>query len=183
MSLEDLQASQKFNLAKVQAAMEEFHKRVSQQASATRKSNNKTVNSKMANFEIGDYVLYADVWAESKDKLLTKWNGPAVVSKTISPWIYVVKNLVTGQEREAHASRLKFYADGSLEITDDFLAMVAHNSEGHVVSTIKDFRYNNSKIQHEFLIYFHPRKYSLDLPLIDYHSIDNLSVLQRQRNP
>jgi transposase InsO family protein len=151
-TLQELQESRKFNLERLQEAMENLHKYISTRSGATRKSAKGKQQGKMANFEIGDYVLYANVWTESKNKLLTKWNGPAMVTGTSSPWIYVIKNLVTGEEREAHASRLKFYADDSLELTGEFMSMVAHNSEGHVVSELKSFRFNKPKAQYEFLV-------------------------------
>ena len=63
----------------------------------------------MAQFELGDYALYMNVWANKRDKLSVTWCGPAVVSGIMSDWIFKVRNLVTGEEREAHASRLRFF--------------------------------------------------------------------------
>ncbi|OWZ06154.1 hypothetical protein PHMEG_00021630, partial [Phytophthora megakarya] len=50
-----------------------------------------------------------------------------------SNWIFRIKNLVRGDDREAQASHLKFYTDDSLEVSEDLLLHVAHISEGHVV--------------------------------------------------
>ena len=55
--------------------------------------------------------------------------------------MYSVKNLITQDERVAHATRLKFYADKDLNVTSDFLAQVAHNSEGFEVEALEDVRY------------------------------------------
>ncbi|ETV66230.1 hypothetical protein H257_17272 [Aphanomyces astaci] len=44
---------------------------------------------------------------------------PAQVVKTTSDWIFEIQNLVTGVVREAHSSRLKFYADNTLDVTED----------------------------------------------------------------
>ncbi|GMF45199.1 unnamed protein product [Phytophthora fragariaefolia] len=60
--------------------------------------------------------------------------GQKQVTAVTSNWIFKIKNLVTGDEREAHASRLKFYSDSSLEVSEELLQHVAHNREGHVVS-------------------------------------------------
>ncbi|KAI9922827.1 hypothetical protein PsorP6_001317 [Peronosclerospora sorghi] len=43
-----------------------------------------------------------------------------------------VANLITGDVGEVHESRLRFYADGKLYVTEDILAHVAHNGEDHV---------------------------------------------------
>ncbi|RQM21456.1 hypothetical protein B5M09_009761 [Aphanomyces astaci] len=94
-----------------------------------RKTHNKKRGMQMAQFVVGDYVLYQDV-----------------------SWLYDVKNLITGDEREAHASRLKFYADKSLHVSEDFKKHVTHNSEGYEVEAIVDTRYMAAKKADEVLI-------------------------------
>eukprot|EP00644_Phytophthora_capsici_P008513 jgi/Phyca11/16446/fgenesh1_pg.PHYCAscaffold_20_\ len=95
-------------------------------------------------FDIGDYVLYADVWQHTRTQ----------VTATISNWIFEIQNLITGQRKEAHASRLKFYADESLEVNEELLMHVAHNSEGHVVDTLLKARYNPSAKRHEIKVHW-----------------------------
>ena len=82
----------------------------------------------------------------------TKWCGPAVVTAVSSSWVYTVKNLITQDERVAHATRLKFYADKDLHVTSDFLAQVAHNSEGFEVETLEDVRYVSATQSYEILV-------------------------------
>jgi hypothetical protein len=48
------------------------------------------------------------------------------------------------EEREVHASRLKFYADSSLDVSGELLEHAAHNSESHVVDRILGARNNAS---------------------------------------
>ncbi|ETI29963.1 hypothetical protein F443_22918 [Phytophthora nicotianae P1569] len=82
----------------------------------------------MAQFDVGDFILYADVWQHNRAKLRVK---------------------------EAHASRLNFYADNSsLAVTEDLLRHVAHNSEGHVVDTFLSTRYNTNEKRHELLVHW-----------------------------
>ncbi|ETV63787.1 hypothetical protein H257_19282, partial [Aphanomyces astaci] len=57
--------------------------------------------------------------------------------------IFEIQNLVTGVVREAHSSRLKFYADDALEVTEELLRHIAHNADGHVVDHFLDCRYND----------------------------------------
>lgn len=42
----------------------------------------------------------------------------------------MVRDLITGDRREAHASRLKFYADSSLNMTENLSSHVAHKKKG-----------------------------------------------------
>ncbi|KAF4149570.1 hypothetical protein GN958_ATG01240 [Phytophthora infestans] len=91
-----------------------------------RRYSDQKQGTRLAQFDVGDFVLYADVWAHARDKLRVKWCGPAQVTGTVSNWIFRITNLVTGDEREAHASRLKFYSDDSLELSEDLLLHVAH---------------------------------------------------------
>ncbi|ETV79142.1 hypothetical protein H257_07229 [Aphanomyces astaci] len=108
-----------------------------------RKTHNKKRGMQMAQFVVGDYVLYQDVWQH---------HWPTVVTAVASSWLYDVKNLITGDEREAHASRLKFYADKSLHVSEDFKKHVTHNSEGYEVEAIVDTRYMAAKKADEVLI-------------------------------
>ena len=88
------------------------------------------------NLKFGDYALYMNVWANKRDKLSVTWCGPAVVSEIISEWIFKVRNLVTGEEREAHSSRLRFFNCSLVDTSADILDHIAYNSEEHIV---KDF--------------------------------------------
>ncbi|OWZ06591.1 Chromodomain protein, partial [Phytophthora megakarya] len=74
------------------------------------------------------------------------------VVKAVSSWIFTVKNLITGDEREVHASRLKFYSDATLDVSEDLLHHIAHNSEDHVVAEILDSRYSESEKRFELLV-------------------------------
>ncbi|KAF4144468.1 Chromo (CHRromatin Organization MOdifier) domain [Phytophthora infestans] len=93
----------------------------------------------MAQFDIGDFVLYADVWQHTRSKLRVKWCGPAQV---------------VGQRKEAHASRLKFYADISLSVNEDLLQHIAHSSEGHIVESLLKARYNKNEKCHEIKVHW-----------------------------
>ena len=111
-----------------------------------------TKPTQIAQFEAGDYVLYTEVRVESENKLRTTWNGPAQVVKALSDWVFIIKNLITGDEREVHASRFKFYFDKNLELTGELLNLVAHNSEGHVVEKINGHRYDKPNAMYELRV-------------------------------
>ncbi|KAF4027398.1 hypothetical protein GN244_ATG20997 [Phytophthora infestans] len=78
---ESIQASKQDHVKNLRKVLDEMHRSVAQ-------------------FDIGD-VLYADVWQHAVNCV------PAQVTGTVSNWIFVIENLITGQGREAHASRLK----------------------------------------------------------------------------
>ena len=107
----------------------------------SRVSKSKKKGVILANFVVGDFVLYRDVWLHHRGKLRTTWCGPAVVTQVLSHWIYEIQNLITSDHREVHACHLKFYADSELAVSADFLSHIAHNGEGFEVSDILDARY------------------------------------------
>ncbi|POM78826.1 LOW QUALITY PROTEIN: Chromodomain containing hypothetical protein [Phytophthora palmivora] len=79
-------------------------------------------------------------------------NGVALVLNAVSAWIFSVKNLTTGDVRDVHVSRLKVYSDNTLNITEDLLRHIAHNSEGHVVAQLLDSRYNTANKRFKLLV-------------------------------
>ncbi|ETV75857.1 hypothetical protein H257_09832 [Aphanomyces astaci] len=79
---------------------------------------------RMAQFVVGDYVLYQDAWAY----LLGK------------NWVYDVENQLTHDVRPIHASRLKFYADCDLDVIFELLDQVTHNSEEFDIKAMVDAR-------------------------------------------
>ncbi|OWY95775.1 hypothetical protein PHMEG_00034139 [Phytophthora megakarya] len=121
---------------------------------AARANRGNKKGATMAQFDTGDFVLYADVWQHTRSKLRVKWCGPAQVVDTVSNWIFVIQNLVTGQKKEVHASRLKFYADDTLNVSEDLLLHIAHNSEGHVVDCLLEARYNRQEKRQEIKVHW-----------------------------
>jgi hypothetical protein len=155
-TVQEVQSLQRNAFLNLQIEVNKMHKETAESC-AQRLVKEKEAREKkpgvfMAQFAIGDYVLYADVWVQSQSKLRAKWNGPAMVTRVSSDWIFEIKNLVTQELKEVHASRLKFYMDSELNITGDFLDMVAHNSEGHVVEHLMGHRYDKASKQYELLI-------------------------------
>ena len=143
-TLEQIELSQRQYVTAAREALDQMHKQLSvaneKKREKARKSQAKAKGVKSAQFMVGDYVLYQDVWQHKRDKLRTTWCGPAVVSLVVSDWVYEIRNLITAGVRRVHASRLRFYSDQNLHMTKDFLAHVAHISEGFEVEKIVDVR-------------------------------------------
>ncbi|ETN08679.1 hypothetical protein PPTG_11531 [Phytophthora nicotianae INRA-310] len=79
------------------------------------------------NFDIGDYVLWSRVDQRlSKDKLLAQW--------------------------ALHGSRLRFYADSSLNVTEEIREFVSNQGMLLGVDGIADFRYNQALSRWELVV-------------------------------
>jgi hypothetical protein len=122
----------KLEFEKLQAALDGMHQETVIVAETKRRRGraSRNTSSPLAQFEPGDFVLYMDVWTGTPAKLRMRWKGPVMVVKANSPWVFEIQNLITRLVKEAHSSRLKFYADKDLEVSADLLAHVAHNARG-----------------------------------------------------
>jgi hypothetical protein len=155
-TLEEVAASQMKAFEAARTALDAMHKEMSavnaKKRDAARRARAKKLGVQMAQFEVGDYVLYQDVWQYKAAKLKTTWCGPAAVVAVLSNWVYEIRNLLTTDVRTVHASRLKFYADSSLRVTGELLDHVAHNADGYEVEAIEDARYDAAKKAYEVKI-------------------------------
>ncbi|KAF0717916.1 Aste57867_2018 [Aphanomyces stellatus] len=78
-TLSEVAASQRVNIDAARVALEEMHKQMSVENERKRdrsRANHDKEGTQMAQFVVGDYVLYQDVWAHLREKLRTKWCGP-----------------------------------------------------------------------------------------------------------
>ena len=124
-------------------ALESTHAYVAQSKSKKRAASKARHNAsaRIGRFEVGDFVLYMDVY-QASHKLQGQWKGPAQIVKVSSDWLYDVQHLLTAQVREIHASRLQFYADSTLAVTEQLKDHVAHNDQGFLVEDFSACRWN-----------------------------------------
>jgi hypothetical protein len=71
-----------------------------------------------ANFTVGDYVL------RSRENLLVTWVGPYKVVRA-DTHSFRLEYLITGEQADLRASRLKFNAVSSFEVTEEVREHVA----------------------------------------------------------
>jgi hypothetical protein len=144
----------KLEFEKFQVALDGMHQVTAIVAETKRRRGRTSRNTSapLAQFEPGYFALYMDVWAGPPAKLRMRWKGPAMVVKANSPWVFEIQNLITGLVKEAHASRLKFYADRDLEVSADLLPHVAHNGQGYEVEEFGDARWNEVKQVYEIAV-------------------------------
>ncbi|KAG3118918.1 hypothetical protein PI125_g2464 [Phytophthora idaei] len=105
----------------------------------------------LVNFAVGDYVLRSRVDERQDNKLQVTWVGPYRVVRA-DTHSFTVEHLVTGELTDVHASRLKTYADDSLEVTEVLLEHVTSQGIVLAVNELKDHRWNTSIEDCELLV-------------------------------
>ena len=102
-------------------SLETIHKEISVKSAAQHERNlSSQRGNKVVNFEIGDYVLWSAVDRRlPKGKLECTWKGPFRIIATISDQVYQLEHLVADEVLAAHATRMKYYCDSSLEVTEE----------------------------------------------------------------
>ena len=104
---------------------------------ASRNSKNNTVNP--ITLAIGDYVLRATDITVAKTKTYARWSGPYVIIETLGNHVFQLKDLVTKKEFPCHAARLRFYADSSLNVTEELIAYIVSAQQGFEIQRILDY--------------------------------------------
>ena len=136
-------------------SMDEMHKKVEYSQRKTREQNRqkrlKDKAVKEMNFQEGDFVLHACSEDYAGAKLLVRWQGPYKIIKCKNQWIFLIEDLNTGSIKEVHYSRLKFYHDKSLNVSEELKQQVAHNQQGYEVKTFLDHRQNRISKEWELL--------------------------------
>ncbi|OWZ05031.1 hypothetical protein PHMEG_00022955 [Phytophthora megakarya] len=112
---------------------------------------NRTAWRTRGELHVGDYVLRS--WVDEKvgNKLLVTWIDPFVITRAESH-SFRVKNLITGAESDSHASRLKFYADKELQVTEELREHVVSQGIVLKVKTIRKHRWNARINDYELLM-------------------------------
>ena len=116
----------------------------------------RSVKGIKANFQVGGYVLVAQPERYRASKLSVIFRGPFRVVEVVSEWIYKVEHLITKQMREVHATRMRFYADDKLNVSEDFLLHLQHQDAIFEVHSILRHRVVRSSVgpQVEFLVHW-----------------------------
>jgi hypothetical protein len=140
-------------LAQLRSSIEGLHKdavehkerRRLQQMAAKKHGTN-------SNFHIGDFVLWSRVDSRlDGNKLMVRWVGPFRVVEAL-PFSFMIEHLLTRDRYEVHATRLKFYADASMNVTEEIRQHVANQGITLAVREIMDHRRNNRTRQWELLV-------------------------------
>ena len=100
--------------------------------------------SQEVNFEVGDYVLRSRVDEKLANKLLVTWCGPYRVVEANEFCAFTIEHLVTRNRMCVHASRLKFYHDASLNVTQEMIDHVGSQGELLKVEALLEHRWNSA---------------------------------------
>ncbi|OWZ16601.1 hypothetical protein PHMEG_0009585 [Phytophthora megakarya] len=109
------------------------------------------LRASLVNFDVGDYVLRSRVDEKKGNKPLVTWQGPYKVVRANSH-SFRISHLVTGDEYDVHASRLKFYAISQLNVTEEILELISSQGIILAVNEFKKHRWNSSIKDYEVLV-------------------------------
>jgi Integrase zinc binding domain len=130
LTLDQINAEKIANIGAIQLALHELHRSNSQTASdkriRRRANRNSASGAALLMFSLGDFVLVGTLAGGTQHKLAVKWRGPRTIVAVESDWVFQVGDLLTRATQTVHASRLKFYYDSSLHVTESLLEHVAH---------------------------------------------------------
>lgn len=144
MNVDTVYQKQREHLLKVQASLQDMHRQVTDEAEKRRSQARKRREAKngvtMVNFEIGDFVLVAQVTGRV-NKLAVHWRGPRRIVRALTDYVFEVQDLSAPfQITTHHASRLRLYAEKDREVTEDLVAQAMHGDGGHLVAKILQCR-------------------------------------------
>jgi hypothetical protein len=106
--------------------------------------------SVISNFYVGDYVLYSRVDHADGNKLWVTWLGHYRVTRA-DTHSYRIRHLLTEKEKDVHASRLKFYADEHLEVSEELLDHISTQGITLKINNLLKHRWNDQNNDFEFL--------------------------------
>ena len=150
------EAEQISEVEKLRSALDGLHRTIAQTSGAKRYSRRQARNRKLSrasqpNFSEGDFVLVAVLDGVVANKLSAHWRGPRRIIAVESEWVYHVQDLLTQVVTVVHSSRIKFYDDASLNVSEELLQHVAFQQSGYEVSTLRDVRWSISNSRFEVL--------------------------------
>lgn len=136
------------------AVLRDIHKAIPAQKEKRHQRNKKSQGKiKFQYFDVGEYVLWSNVdTITDKEKLMVTWKGPYRIVKTVSDWVYEIEHIVTKKTREVHVTRMKYYIDKDLDVSEELIEHIARQGFELEVNEIKDLRYNSTSRRWETLI-------------------------------
>ena len=108
--------------------------------------------AQLVNFEVGDFVLRSRVDEVVNNKLYVTWVGPYKVVEA-NESSFTVEHMITKTRTRVHSSRLKFYHDPSLEMTQEWIEHISSQGQVLQVESFLEHRWN--EVLEDFEIKIH----------------------------
>jgi Chromo (CHRromatin Organisation MOdifier) domain len=155
--LDIIKAQKLMEVEKLSKAMTEIHAQVAEKATRDRNAaiqkHNDKKHVRSPNFQVGDYVLVAELRKSGVSNFQVKWKGPRRVASVESDYVFVVENLLAKELKATDATRLRLCKDKELNVTAELAQAAEHNDHKlYVVSKILDARYNEQEMFHELFV-------------------------------
>ncbi|OWY98346.1 hypothetical protein PHMEG_00030909, partial [Phytophthora megakarya] len=140
------------NVESLRESLHSMHKEVVERKEARRRQNQRNSSGTPCNFTEGDFVLWSRIDSRlSNNKLLVRWVGPFEVTKAL-PHSFKVRHLVTNKIYNVHGSRLKFFADSSLDVTEELIAHVGNQGMVLEIEEFKAHRFVKTRKEWQLLV-------------------------------
>ena len=127
------------NLAAMIEALDDIH--IAVDRSRSRQELNieaRAHGGRFHEFHVGDYVLVHR--AVRPRKTLVRWCGPFRIVSAQSDWVFTVQHLISLQEEDVHSSRMMFYSDSHLDVTEAVRQEIAFESESFEIESLVGVR-------------------------------------------
>lgn len=136
----------------LQSSLEGMHRYIKpatdKKRAASISRHNRKTNVKPINFSVGDFVLRAVSKKEKGSKISLTWTGPYRVTVCKSEYIFEVQHLSSGDKKDVHGRRLKFFRNKDYKVTQDLLDHIGHQeSELMIVDEFRDIRMKSGELQ------------------------------------
>ena len=129
-----------------EAAAKEMHSNwllvnAAQEKRAEQNRAQRAHTAKPVDYQVGDYVLVRAMLP--RNKLRFKWLGPWRVVGTVNPRVWVVEDIVTLKRDSVHGQRMKYYADKTLNVTEDLKNQISYDDR-HYVEKVVNWRVDDA---------------------------------------
>ncbi|KAG6586659.1 uncharacterized protein IUM83_18147 [Phytophthora cinnamomi] len=145
-------AAHRDNIDDLCEALHVMYHEVAETEDARRRRNKDRSAGTPCNFSVGDFVIWSRIGSRlSKNKLLVRWVEPCEVVKAL-PHSFMARHLITSKLYNVHGSRLKFFADSSLDVTEELVAHVGNQEMVLEIELFKDHRFAQSCNEWQLLV-------------------------------
>ncbi len=107
------------------------HRAISAKLKATRERKREGASKgSIPAFASGMFVKVAEIVSLSRRKLRLLWSGPYRLISAVSPYVWIIEHLVTEEQYETHVSRIQWYADATMEVSEELQSQILYQQDG-----------------------------------------------------